>query len=207
MSRARPFIIALDGPSDTGKSTLAQGLRESFGAEVLVLPCYADLAGPEQPSARGDDDEEQLRGLEFYLTLDRRRRGMAAGAGQEAIVIADRSELGLLAHAYAIERTGGPAAYEQARARVIEHADGLLVPDLVLYLALDSDSRRARRETADKDAWFTEEALNEQINRFFTSEAPRLFPGVVEQLDAAPAAPEVLRQAQRIILQRIQSSA
>jgi len=110
MSRARPFIVALDGPSDIGKSTLAQGLHESLGAEALVLPCYADLAGREQPPARGGDAEEQLRGLEFYLTLDRRRRATAADAPSGTIVIADRSLLGLLAHPYAVERTGGPAA-------------------------------------------------------------------------------------------------
>jgi thymidylate kinase len=151
----KPFIVALDGPSDTGKSTLARALRETLETEVRVLPCYAELAGPEQPPARGKDAEEQLRGLQFYLALDHERRAMAAGVDPRAIVIADRSKFGLLAHTYAIEHTGGPAAYERGRLLMQERAHELLTPDLVLYLALDDAGRHARSEAADSDAWFT----------------------------------------------------
>jgi thymidylate kinase len=199
---ATPFVVALDGPSDTGKSTLARALCETLGTQVRVLPCYADLAGPGQPRARGKDTEEQLRGLEFYLALDRERRAMAADADPRTTVIADRSRLGLLAHTYAIEQTGGPAAYQQARVLIQEQADELLTPDLVLYLALDADSRRARGEAADSEAWFTSEALNEQIDRFFTSEGPDLLPGAVVKVDAGPAALEVERNTRQIILRR-----
>jgi thymidylate kinase len=198
---AAPFIVALDGPSDTGKSTLAQCLCEALGPEVRVLPCYADLAGPEQPPARRKDAEEQLRGLEFYLALDRERQAMVAGADSRTIVVADRSWLGLLAHTYAIEQTGGPEVYRQARVLIDEQADELLMPDVFLYLALDAAGRRARAEETDSEAWFTNEALNEQIDRFFINEAADLLPGAVAKLDAAPAVPEVHGNARQIILE------
>jgi thymidylate kinase len=202
MPPATPFIVALDGPSDTGKSTLAHALCESLTVDVLVLPCYADLAGSEQPPPRALDADAQLRSLEFYLALDRRRRELMADADQETIVIADRSWLGLLAHTYAIEQTGGPSAYEQARTLVRERASELLQPDLVLFLALDPGSRRSRVEPTEINEWHTCDTLNEQINRFFTTEALGLSLGIVDQIDAAPSPATVLASAQEVVLAR-----
>lgn len=196
------FIVALDGPSDTGKSTLAEGLRSSLGLEVLVIPCYADLAEQELPPARGEDADEQLQGLKFYLDIDRERREIAAAAEANSIVIADRSRIGLLAHTYAIEYTGGPAAYQAARALMEERVQELLTPDLVFYLALDAAGRTARRAAGDRDAWHASEGLNEQMDHFFTNEAPGLLPGAIVSLDASPAAQDVRRSAEQTIFQR-----
>lgn len=199
MPAATPFIVALDGPSDTGKSTLAHALCDSLTVDALVLPCYADLAGSERPPPRATDIEAQLRSLEFYLELDRRRREMMADADRETVVIADRSWFSLLAHTYAIQQTGGPPAYEQARVLVRERASELLQPDLVLFLALDHGNRRSRVESAEIDQWHTCDTLNEQINRFFTTEALGPSLGIVEQIDAAPSPATVLASAQEIM--------
>lgn len=200
---AASLIVALDGPSDTGKSTLAEGLRGSLGVGVLVIPCYADLAEGELPPARGEDAAEQLEGLEFYLELDRLRREMAVVAAPGSVVIADRSRIGLLAHVYAVEHTGGPAAYVAARELIDGRAEQLLTPDLVLHLALDAAGRSSRRESADRDAWFASEGLNERIDGFFREEAPALLPGRVAHLDAAPAPQMVCRAAQHAIEARL----
>src|ERR1700686_896998 len=157
MQAGDPFIVALEGPSDSGKSTLAIGLRDVLEAPVLLLPCYADLVTDREvlPPPRASDIDAQIQGLDFFLDLDHDRRDEASQAGSGAVVVADRCWLGLLAHAYAVERTGGPAAYDAARRRVQERANKLLQPQLVLFLAVGSDRRHPRVEHRDKDQWFT----------------------------------------------------
>ncbi|HEV3320304.1 MAG TPA: hypothetical protein VG053_11365 [Solirubrobacteraceae bacterium] len=198
-----PFIVALDGPSDTGKSTLARGLRESLKADVLVLPCYADFAkerGLCLPPARAADVEQQLAALAGYFDLDLARQALLRSAPPETIVIADRSWLGLVGHTYAVERTGGPQAYEQARRLTLDRARELLQPHLTLFLALAPAHRRARIEPAEAGAWFTEDAFNAQLNGFFAGEASRLAPGALETLDAGPARQVVLANAMHSVL-------
>jgi thymidylate kinase len=200
-----PLIVALDGPSDTGKSTLAHGLRKSLEGDVLVLPCYADFAherGLCLPPARAADVEQQLAGLASYLDLDCSRRTLLRNAAPETIVIADRSWLGLLAHTYAVERTGGPAAYKRARQLTLARAAELLQPHLTLFLALEPANRRARVEPDEDGAWFTQDAFNEQLNGFFASEASGLSPSTLKTLDALPPRQVVLASAMRSVISR-----
>jgi thymidylate kinase len=172
-------------------------LRDALDRPVISLPCYADLPGANAlPPPQAEEIDAQLRYLDFYLDLDRERRESASEASADAVVIADRSWLSLLAHVYAVEQEGGPAAYTAARRRVAQRAEELLQPDLVLFLALRSERRRRRIDPLEEGQWFTSETLNEHINAFFAREAQVLVPGVIHTLDANPEA-QVVRAAAR----------
>lgn len=205
---ARPLVVALDGPSDSGKTTLASCLLTTLDRPVVILPCYADLAGPSTlPPAVASTAEAQLDGLEFYLDLDRQRAQSLGNLPPGAVVIADRSWLGLLAHVYAVQATGGPAAYEAARARVEDMAGDLLQPDIALFLLLSAEQRKERIDDGDGDRWFTSDILNESINGFFENQAPVLAAGTVRTVDAGLDASAVCATAREAILERGQGAA
>lgn len=177
------FVLALEGPSDSGKSALASELGRALGPDTSVLPCYVDLVDEiELPPSRGRDVDEQLDSLRFFMELDR-RRGLGPRGARESLVVADRCWLSLLAHVYAVERTGGPVAYARAQAEVAA-ASGLLQPDLVLFLSVSDVGRQSRVEEGEERRWFTDRAFNREIATFFAEEAPRLVPERVEVLDA-----------------------
>jgi thymidylate kinase len=189
------MILALEGPSNCGKSTLAEGLRAQLGEPVLILPCYADALpdGQSMPGPRARDATEQLERLEFFLEMDRHRREQATAAPEARVVIADRSWIGLLGHVYAVERTGGPAAFQAARGHLEASVGSLLQPDLVLRLVVDPGERRSRAEEAEENEWFTSDSFNDELEGFWSEIAPSLVnAGPVQPLDANQSASVVL---------------
>jgi thymidylate kinase len=208
MQISDPLIVALEGPSDSGKSTLATGLRDACETPIVLLPCYSDLVTDDAalPPDRASNIDAQLRDLEFFLDLDRRRRSETSRIAPGTLVIADRCWLSLLAHVYAVEHTGGPAAYGAARRRAQELAGELLQPHLVLILAVEPGQRRSRVDRRDKHRWFTCDGFNEQLDTFLANEAPGLAPCVVRTLDASPEAPVVRRAAVRAIAAHLEGA-
>jgi thymidylate kinase len=191
-----PLIVGLEGPSDSGKSTLAAALaRIPEWQPTRVLRCYADTvdAGDLPPHVAGDVGQ-QLEAVAFFMTLDRQRRREIEHADERPkVVIADRTWLSLLAHTYAVERAGGPAAYAEARRRLTADKS-LLRPDLVLVLRANVATRTARMASGDRGAWFTSPAFNAHFDRFFSEEARSLVPRVVD-LDANRPASEIANAA------------
>ncbi len=125
--------------------------------------------------------------------IDRGRERRAAAEPQGAIVIADRSWLGLLGHLYAVERTGGPAAYEAAHQLVEASAGALLQPDLVLQLVVDPGERRNCADETEENEWFTSEPFNRELELFWSHAAPGLVrAGSIRRLDANESAATVL---------------
>jgi len=168
----------------------------------VILPCYADALpdGQNMPGPRARDIAEQLQHLDFFLGIDRERLRQTTAEPRETTVIADRSWLGLLGHVYAVERTGGPAAYEAARRLVEASAGSLLQPDLVLRLVADPDERRSRADETDVNEWFTSEPFNDELERFWSEAAPELVcSGSVQSLDANESAATVLACALDLI--------
>lgn len=189
-------VIAVEGASDSGKSTLAQALaRLEEWRPALVMPCYADLLTPESmPPPIGEDVDEQLHTLRFYQQLDHQRRTAIAEADpRPRLVVIDRSWLSLVAHTYAVEHTGGPPAYAAARRLLVEDAEKV-VPHLVLALQADLKTRRDRMAPDDQSRWFTDEAFNLCLDRFFAEEAPQ-FADCVCQIGAGLDASMVVEAA------------
>ena len=189
-------VIAIEGPSDSGKSTLAGALAGFPDWQpTTLLPCYVDMVPPERlPPDLGRSLEEQLDGVDFFAALDHARQQQETGQAEEPrIVVADRSWLSVLAHTYAVERNGGPPAYEEARRRLAAD-DRLLQPDIVVVLQATDATREARMRPADRGAWFTSPAFNAHFDRFFIEEAPSLVSRLVA-VDANSSASEVASRA------------
>lgn len=141
------MIVALEGVSSTGKTTLAAGLAAQLGWQTI--PCYYHLAA--DPAQLGellaDSVEQQLAALEAHLHIEERRRELAAAAfARDGGVVLDRSVDTLLAHARAAGHLRGLDTREEARRRVLERVErGQAVrPDLTLLLTADLEELARR---------------------------------------------------------------
>lgn len=189
---AAATVFAVEGPSDSGKSTLARHLAAVPDWQPsMMLPCYVDIVDPSAlPPSVASTPAEQLESLAFFVELDRRRHREADDSDPPPkLVVADRSWLSLLAHTYAVEQSGGPSAYSAARQQLIDDAS-LLHPDLVVVLRASDAAREARMALADSGAWFTSPAFNVHFDAFFDHEAQELVPRLV-MIDANRSAAEV----------------
>lgn len=198
---SRPLVIGLEGPSYSGKSTLAARLVEMLPGTGCLLPCYVDLVGDagRVPAPRGTTAQEQLASLRAFIALDRRRSEEACERLAEASwVVADRTWLSLLAHTYAVARTGGPDVYDDARV-LLTRERGLLCPSVVLYLAV-SEARRRERVPAGHDRnWNADPAFNAELARFFTDEARGALTAPLHDLDGEASPERVAAQAAALV--------
>jgi thymidylate kinase len=163
------LIVAIEGPSDSGKSTLIEGLARHFAAtEPMVFPCYVEEAGGESkvpPFAT--KVEEQIRAIDFFLGLEANRHRRLAAAGETVeLAILDRSACTLLAHSYAVERLHGVKVYDRCREKVTTGTE-VIIPLIVLYLDAGVEERKRRAEPGDRDKWFTNNRFNDEIRAFF----------------------------------------
>ncbi len=189
---AAATVFAVEGPSDSGKSTLARYLAAVLDWQPsIMLSCYVATVVPGVlPPDVASTPAQQLESLAFFVELDRQRRREADTSDPPPkLVVADRSWLSLLAHTYAVERSGGPSAYGAARKQLIDD-DSLLQPDLVIVLRATDAARKARMASADTGAWFTSPAFNVHFDQFFDDEAQELVPRLV-MIDANRPAAEV----------------
>lgn len=196
-----PLVIALEGPSYSGKSTLGVRLAETLGPDACLLPCYVDVAGGDAnvPESRASSERAQLASLRSFVALDLlRSRDAREGLSEAAWVVADRCWLSLLAHVYAVAQTGGPDVYEAAEA-ALASGEGLLQPSVVLHLAVAEERRRERVPADRVDSWNADPAFNAELQEFFASRAPGLLSVPLHVVDADADAEAVHEQARGII--------
>jgi dTMP kinase len=143
-------IVAIEGASCTGKSTLAAGLAARLGWESIG--CYYHVA--DDPSVLGEPlatcEAEQLAAFEAHLPIEQERHRRAQAAlSRDGAVILDRSVDTLLAHLTAVGRIQGLDATGRARARAAERVrvGAVSVPDLTLLLTAGPAVLAARAET------------------------------------------------------------
>jgi thymidylate kinase len=134
------LIIAVEGASCAGKTTLAAGLADRLGLEAIG--CYYHVA--EDPSVLGEpvarSESELLQALAAHLEIEQERHRQAlAAAARDGGVILDRSVDTLLAHVQAISRIQGLNATSQARTMVTRRitAEAAAVPHLTLLLTAE----------------------------------------------------------------------
>lgn len=164
-------IVAIEGPSDSGKSTLAAGLARHFAdRHPLVFPCYVDQVEGEEPPEFTTDVERQLRAVDFYLELEAQRHRELAASGAE-LTILDRSAYTLLAHSYAIQKLHGTQVFERCLEKVTTGPE-VIIPAIVLYLDAGAGERSRRADPEDDGKWFTDNRFNDEIRTFFLTHFP-----------------------------------
>lgn len=199
------LVVAIEGPSDSGKSTLIAGLLQRFASqEPLLFPCYVDLAGGDDAvPAYTTHPGEQLEAVDFYLDLERKRKQSLDEVDPEpSLVLLDRSLFTLLAHSYAVEVVHGRGVFEQSKARVTT-AVAVIMPQLVLYLDVDPEVRQERADPQDRDKWFTNRQFNEEIRAFFDGPFRDCSKAELTVLNGTPASTAVLDQASETITGRL----
>jgi dTMP kinase len=144
-------IVALEGVSSTGKTTLAAALTERLGWQTI--PCYYHLAADpaELGALLSDCDEQQLAALDAHLRIEERRFQLVEAAlERDSGVVLDRSVDTLLAHARAAGYLRGLDTRTEARRRVLDRIEcGRAVrPDLTLLLT--ADVHELARRTASR---------------------------------------------------------
>lgn len=175
----RPLLIALDGPSGAGKTTVAREAARAFG--WLYLPeAYARLEPP--PSLRFSSTRE-LVGLERLLLVEEARRYREARAelGRGRTVVGDTGFLGPLTYAAGLVALGEAprAAFGELRRfveRLGRRAPGL--PDVLVYLDVPPRLRRSRVANDPRGHPHLLAALHEAVGReerrFYLGAAARL---------------------------------
>jgi thymidylate kinase len=140
---ARGLLVAIEGPSATGKSTVADVLARSTGWTILA-EAYRRLR--PRPSLEFRSDDELLRLERRLLAEEVRRYAEAVEAiGAGATVIADTGFLGPLTYTYALVRAGASAP-EVLRSLLSDsrtHGDWGLA-DGYVYLDTPAATRAAR---------------------------------------------------------------
>lgn len=157
-------VVAIDGPAGSGKTTVAQGVSDALGLEVLdtgamyravtllALECGLDLRDGETIARAADQTELELGDPPGSVRLDgrdvsREIRGPAVSAGVSTVSAhpAVRKLLRARQRAWAEERGGGVVEGRDIGTVVFTDA-----PVKVFLTA--SDDERARRRHRDEEA-------------------------------------------------------
>ncbi len=201
----RALLIAIEGPSGAGKTTLARRTAERFGWRLL--PEAYDRLSP-RPSLRFAGPAGLLA-LERRLLAEERRRYAEALRSTAAgtTVLADTGFLGPLTYtAGLVARGAAPGRLltdlleEEQRARS-PRAAGL--PDVVVYL--DVPSRLARRRGASDPAGHPADlagrhaAIGAWERRFYRRVLGPAFPSVVRTVPASGAPRSIARRLEAAV--------
>lgn len=140
-STRRPLVIAVEGPSFAGKTTLASAIAPPLGA--VVVPEYSDMAA--LPPFPPQDLSDVAAALDHFLRLEVERSRLAVDA-RTPVAVTDRSPLTLIAYEFAIAALGVPANPQLAVRLYSEAADEgrILHPDGYLYLRITDEVTTAR---------------------------------------------------------------
>jgi thymidylate kinase len=143
------FVVAIEGCSHAGKSTLVDNLTQRLGDDVIALPDYVSFAGGDTkvPRAPAESVEEEVEALRFFLTLDYRRWSeIIKHPNEKRIILVDRSFHTLLAHRFAIERLTHLEVFDLSCKEVKSRPD-LLMPDVIFYIDTPQEVLNERYKT------------------------------------------------------------
>jgi CMP/dCMP kinase len=148
--RARPFVVAIDGPAASGKGTLARRLADRFGfahldtgtlyraVAFLVLDKAGDPADPVTAEAAA-------RRVDSQLIADPRLRSEAVGAASSVVAAIPAVRRALLA----LQRDFAAHPPATARGVVLDGRDvgSVVCPaaDVKLFLTATAEARARRR--------------------------------------------------------------
>lgn len=164
----RGKIIVVEGPSNSGKTTTCQNMK-NYENCVVIDECMIYEKNPPSPS---QNLEEELRNQLFFFEVEKRRMLKATNyALSGRNVILDRCALSTVSIAYAFEKIGKYKAFSHAMGlyeKLMKDKE-LLMPDQYIFLYTDADSTRKRNKTRINElseAWI-DNPFTEYQNEFY----------------------------------------
>ena len=199
-----PLLVAIEGPSGIGKSTLTARAAAAFGWAALA-EAYDRLDPPPDITV---PTVSALARTERALLAEEGRRWRTAVAlrNRGATVVADTGFLGPLTytHGMVVLRTAPPALHTElvGRARAMAARGRWGLPDLILCLTSRTATRRLRteRDPARHPASLRErhEAVGRVEQRFYR-QLRRRYPGRVRFLNAEGSVDAQVARLPRIL--------
>ncbi len=159
------IMYSVDGPSNSGKTTVLQALAADHG--VQVLPDAGDLARVFPPPPRSP---ESARSNERYcLEIERARSALLRTRWRTASECAlDRSALSMLAIAYGYAHEYGSDGFAdlcQNMSDLVKEG-GIIMPDFYVFLrqpvSVMQERNKHRKDPLDS-FWLTEQILARQL--------------------------------------------
>ena len=168
-----PLRIAIEGPVCAGKTTLALGLRDSFGAgRTVIVPDYADFVGggnmpPEQPTTL--DDERAALSVLLEVEERRFREFPQFFSDDTRLALIDRSILTLLGHCAGLDAIiGVGSTFLELGSSVIESSQVAVRPEMLIYLDVDMETQLRRNNGKfRKGSVLLDPRLNEAFRTYF----------------------------------------
>lgn len=170
--------IALEGPSLSGKSTLAERLFYDFrasGARCVQLPDFFDTYTPLDIHIPLDPKNpvEQLLIVTLHIGLEMSRH--CEMPNDTEIAILDRSLWTPLAHTYALIATGILADARCLNFHQLIASMDQWLPDLVLYVDTPFEVRMERKDTrADLPEFHLSRRFSDALREFYSKPWPNL---------------------------------
>jgi thymidylate kinase len=198
---AEPMLkLALEGPSCSGKSSLAHSLSIAL-QDVTIAMDYAHLLSREiMPGVPAASLEDELQDLTFLLSVDRQRMRCFVRSNPKLLIL-DRSVHTLLAHRYALTKL---QIYDVFKASVQLAKANMNVawPDLILYLDVPQTVLETRYRSRSTRTVFMEESYNCAFREYFL---PTLKAGEGElvAIDAVIPSPELLKHVMSYVAPRM----
>ncbi|MFM9538655.1 AAA family ATPase [Streptomyces turgidiscabies] len=195
-------IVALEGPSCAGKTTVIRHLRETpaLADTALFFGCYVRHIRPvhEIPPPRTFSAAEQFAAFETFMSAEADRAAETA-LNPGRLVILDRSVDTLMAHAYAMDRLHDFGVHEQVRRRLEELPH--LRPDHTIYLDVSTQTLRQRRAAAGEEAeyFLHDPDFLAQARAYFTEKPEPPITGEITVLPADGPANTVARAVRALV--------
>ena len=153
-------IISIDGPSNTGKSTICENISRYPQFE------YIKESGRRVKHPRPSTNlEEEILNQIFYFKEEEKRIEEAYNlASQGKFVILDRSVLSILSIAYAFEKVGKYQAFSNAKALYEKFNEKMISPDMYIFLeAKPIDLQKRNKSVKLPPSWMNDTFIGYQI--------------------------------------------
>ena len=191
----QPFIVGVEGPCLTGKSTIIKHLTgkfEAHGWQVLCIPEYGQYAGGREnlPPLISENATAAKKNAEFLIELEGKRRQdiQSWNTRQQhhtpSIVFVDRL---LLACLLIARRVNDVTAYETLLEAI--NARQMIIPDLMVFLRMTLSPEEYERRLSTRTLSENAEVIYDPTGyeEFFTSFRERILPIHSLSYDASSA--------------------
>lgn len=142
----RGKIIVVEGPSNSGKTTTCQNMKNYTNC-IVIDECMVYEKNAPEPS---QSFEQEIQNQLFFFEVERRRMNKATKfALNGKNVILDRCALSTVAISYAFEKLGKYPTFRHAMNQYekLFNDDTLLKPDEYIFLYANNDSIIQRNKT------------------------------------------------------------